>query len=84
MDVKTGQVLWQKNLAPPEEDYGTRGGGLGYAFGILYVTTGFAEVSALNAKNGDLRWKTKVNSPIRAAPTIFKNYLFRICYGFGT
>ena len=78
LDVKTGQVLWQKTLAPPEEDYGTMGGGLGYAFGVLYVTTGFAEVIALNAKNGDLIWKTKVNSPIRAAPTIFKNYLFAV------
>ena len=77
-DVKTGKVLWQKGLAPPEEDYGTMGGGLGYSLGVLYVTTGFAEVIALNAQNGELIWKRKVNSPIRAAPTIFKEYLFAV------
>ena len=77
-DVKTGEVLWQKGLTPPEEDYGTMGGGLGYSLGVLYVTTGFAEVIALNAQNGELIWKRKVNSPIRAAPTIFKEYLFAV------
>lgn len=81
-DVTNGGAIWGVSLAVEDTssdwyfvssggdsaDEGF-GGGLAYADGRLYVTTGFGEVIALNASDGSRLWSKKTESPFRAAPT---------------
>ncbi|MBM3516089.1 MAG: pyrrolo-quinoline quinone, partial [Alphaproteobacteria bacterium] len=46
------------------------GGGLAYDDGKLFATGGYAQVLALDARSGRVLWRTPVEAPIRAAPTI--------------
>ncbi|MDP6804929.1 MAG: PQQ-binding-like beta-propeller repeat protein [Rhodospirillales bacterium] len=69
-DAKSGQRLWQTELTPEdEEDEGHFGGGITLAGGLAYVTTGFAQVIALDVSNGAVVWRRSMESPMRAAPT---------------
>lgn len=66
-----GQVLWTRAVAPASD--GPRegaGGGLAYAGGVLFVTTGYGRVMALDAATGQERWTQKLEAPGGAAPTV--------------
>ena len=81
-DVSSGGEIWGVSLAvedtssdwyffssggdTADEGYG---GGLAFADGRLYVTTGFGEVVALDARNGGRLWTKKTESPFHTAPT---------------
>jgi len=66
----TGEEVWRHELKVPDEDEDTFGGGLAYAFGRLYVTTGFGEVVALDATTGKPVWTQSLSGPVRSAPTV--------------
>ena len=69
-DAQSGQRLWQTDLTPEEEeDEGHFGGGITHAGNLVYVTTGFAQVIALDVSNGAVVWQRSMESPMRAAPT---------------
>ena len=78
LNFNNGNRLWHLNLTPDDEDDGHIGGGLAYDNGILYVTTGFAKVFALDAKSGKLIWKRKLEAPLRAPPTVRGGRIFII------
>ena len=68
-----GKELWEVEIAelfPGEEDDGLFGGGLAVEEGRLYVTTGFAQVLAFDAKTGAEIWRSPTPTPMRAAPTV--------------
>ncbi|MEQ9528124.1 MAG: PQQ-binding-like beta-propeller repeat protein [Parvibaculaceae bacterium] len=44
------------------------GGALAVAQGRLFVSTGAAEILALDARDGTELWRTRVDTPVRAAP----------------
>ncbi len=67
--VERGRTLWRQDLEPEDEDDGYFGGGLAFDNGRLFVSTGFAEVIALNAADGQVIWRRRVPAPMRAAPT---------------
>ncbi|GAB6054043.1 PQQ-like beta-propeller repeat protein [Magnetospira thiophila] len=67
-DEKTGDVLWRRDLTPDDEDDAHIAGGLAYYRGGLFVTTGFAEVFAINAVSGKVFWRYRASAPMRAAP----------------
>ncbi len=69
-DTAKGKRLWRISLDIPDWDSEAFGGGLAYDSGRLYVTTGFGDVVALNAEDGAVVWRTKVLSPVRAAPLV--------------
>jgi outer membrane protein assembly factor BamB len=69
LNLKGGGEIWQYEPNVPDEDEDTFGGGLAYDNGRLYVTTGFGDVMALDAKSGTLVWREKAAGPIRSAPT---------------
>jgi outer membrane protein assembly factor BamB len=46
------------------------GGGLAYANGRVYVTTGFGEIMALDAASGDVIWRVQNNIAFSNAPTV--------------
>jgi outer membrane protein assembly factor BamB len=69
--TRAGQVAWTRSLVPAGQvpDAGP-GGGLAFAGGVLYVTTGFGEVFALDPRGGGTLWQRTLEAPVRNAPTV--------------
>ena len=76
--AEDGAVVWQSDIELPEEDDGNWGGGVAYDLGRVYAGTGFAQVVALDAKTGNVLWRTPVSAPMRAAPTAFGGQVYAI------
>ena len=76
-DVANGDRKWRYDLTP-DDDKGTavRGGGIAYDDGRLFAATGAGELWALDAKSGGFFWKARLDSPLRAAPTIYGGRVF--------
>ena len=78
-NIRNGDRLWRRELVPNDEDDGHfLGGGLAYENGLVFATTGFAEVVAVNAQSGRDVWRTHVDAPIRSAPTVSGGRVFVI------
>jgi outer membrane protein assembly factor BamB len=67
-----GQVAWRRSLVPADQrpDSGP-GGGLAVANGVLFVTTGFGDVWALDPRTGGTVWTRRLDAPIQAAPVVY-------------
>jgi outer membrane protein assembly factor BamB len=52
------------------------GGGVSYADGRVYATTGLGEVAALDATNGSQIWRVKPSGPLRGSPTIANDAIY--------
>jgi outer membrane protein assembly factor BamB len=65
-----GERLWRIDLGPEEAGGGSFGGGVAYDEGKLYITTGYAQVVALNAATGAELWRKPLPAPVRGAPTV--------------
>jgi outer membrane protein assembly factor BamB len=74
-DAETGNLVWRARLAPKDAD-GILGGGLAWNNGKVYVTTGFADVIALDGATGRELWRRRVSGPLRAAPTVYSGRVF--------
>jgi outer membrane protein assembly factor BamB len=70
LNAATGGTVWRTNILPKDESQGDVGGGVGYAGGVVYVSTGAAEVLALNAADGAIVWRAPLDAPARGSPTI--------------
>lgn len=75
-DVTTGNKLWGRDLRGGEDSDSTLGGGLAVEAGKVYVTTGFAQVLAVDAATGKILWRRNVSAPIRSAPTVAEGRVF--------
>lgn len=79
-----GTRIWQRDLQPDVRDPKARrfnifartnpanigfGGGVAFADGRLFVTSGFGFVAALDAATGELLWQYDAPSPMRNPPT---------------
>ena len=73
---QTGRRLWQASVRHEVEEEPVISGGLAYSGGVLYVTSGYNEVLALNPENGDIYWRSTISAPSRAAPTIQNGRVF--------
>lgn len=69
--TRGGQIAWSRSVVPEGQvpDGGT-GGGFAEAGGVLFVTTGFGEVLALDPASGGTIWRKTLDAPIRAAPAV--------------
>ncbi len=76
-DAADGRRLWQTSLTPDEED-NTFGGGIAHGGDSVFVTTGFAQVIALDQDSGEERWRTNMPGPMRSAPTVSAGRVFVI------
>ena len=78
LNIANGDMLWRVRLKPKNkrDDDEMTSGGIALANGRLYVSTGFAEVFALDASNGREIWRRTLNGPMRSAPTVFKGRIF--------
>ena len=75
-DAAGGDEIWQIDLENEDEDEGFFGGGIAYDEERIFVTTGFAEVFALDAPSGAILWQSRVAAPIRAAPAVSSGRVF--------
>lgn len=67
----SGALAWSTDLTPPNERPGdATGGGLAYAGGTLYVSSGFGVVTALDARSGAVRWRQKLDATGSGTPTV--------------
>ncbi|KIC42283.1 quinoprotein [Ruegeria sp. ANG-R] len=74
-----GQVAWSTNLIPPnEKDDDATGGGLAYADGVLYVSSGFGRLTALDAKTGAQKWQKRLNATGSGAPLVSGGILYLV------
>lgn len=73
---QTGELLWNSNIKPESEKESVISGGIAFAGDVLYVTSGYNEVLALNPNNGEIYWRTAISAGSRAAPTIHNGRVF--------
>lgn len=72
-----GAALWKADLTPPSDNADdASGGGLAYADGQVYVTTGFGELVALDAASGAVKWRQKFDVAIGGAPTVSSGLVY--------
>lgn len=74
--TEDGKRRWSVSVANPEEDDEVISGGISSDGGIVYVTAGYDEVVAVDGQKGDIKWRAKLASPSRAAPTIAAGRVF--------
>lgn len=66
-----GGRVWSVDLRPAAETGASAsGGGLAYEGNRVFVTTGYGELVALDARTGGIVWRQKVEAPISGAPTV--------------
>ncbi len=73
-----GRLFWRTDLEDIEDDSGAFGGGLAYDDGKVFVTTGFARIFALDARNGQVLWEAQAPGPMRSAPVVDGGRLFAV------
>ncbi len=72
-----GATLWARKLVPAsDKDKDASGGGLAFADGTIFATTGFGELFALEATSGKIIWRQKLDAPLTAAPTVHDGLVY--------
>lgn len=66
-----GQLLWQAKLVPAADDDGqATGGGLAYDDGVIYVSSGFGVLTALDAGTGAQIWRQELDATGSGQPRV--------------
>jgi len=72
-----GEPVWSRDLVPPsDQKEDATGGGLAFANGTLYATTGFGALTAMQASDSSVIWQQKLDSAVTSAPTVYKNHVY--------
>jgi outer membrane protein assembly factor BamB len=74
--VANGAREWQVDTRGEKDRSDNVGGGLAVDQGTLYAVNGLAELVALDAAKGTVRWRTDTGTPARSAPTVADGRLF--------
>lgn len=74
--VQDGKQLWAVDARKIGEKESGIAGGVAFSGGVLYVSAGFNEIVAVNPANGEIYWRTPIDSPSRSAPTINEGRVF--------
>ena len=75
-DVGSGSRIWRTDTQDDKDRSTNVGGGVAAVDGVVYATTGRADVLALDAATGAIRWRKPLGAPARSAPTIVDGRLF--------
>ncbi|MBN8897190.1 MAG: PQQ-like beta-propeller repeat protein, partial [Rhodospirillales bacterium] len=76
--LSNGSRLWRFDTKPEDSDSTNTGGGLAVEQGTLYAVNGIAELVALDATKGTVKWRRNIAVPARSAPTVAEGRLFLI------
>ncbi|MEL7256000.1 MAG: PQQ-binding-like beta-propeller repeat protein [Pseudomonadota bacterium] len=74
-----GEVIWTRDLTPPNDNRGDgSGGGMAYNDGVLFVSSGFGRLTALNAGTGQEIWQQNLRTTGTGAPTVFGGLVYLV------
>ena len=76
LNLKTGDIVWQKPTSPEEHAHDTLGGGIAVDNGVVYATTSFGEVVALKADAGEEIWRKSGYAPFRSSPSVKDGHVY--------
>ncbi len=76
--VEKGKRLWRVEREPVKRDWEAFGGGLAFAGGKLYVSTGYGRLAAMNPEDGTAIWQHDLPGPVRAAPLVMDGMVFAV------
>jgi outer membrane protein assembly factor BamB len=68
-DLRNGARIWRTETRAKKNRSTNLGGGIAWNNGTVYVSTGRADVLALDAAKGSVRWRVQIDMPARSAPT---------------
>lgn len=72
-----GVTIWSRNLTPGSDGANdASGGGIAASGGRVFVTTGFGEVTMLDATTGGEIWTQDLDAPGASAPTVFGDLVY--------
>jgi outer membrane protein assembly factor BamB len=74
--LATGAALWRFDTREENDRSDNVGGGLAVDQGTLYAVNGLAELVALDAAKGTVRWRKGTGTAARSAPTVADGRLF--------
>ncbi|GFE64006.1 outer membrane protein assembly factor BamB family protein [Litoreibacter roseus] len=75
----SGASLWSRGLVPAVDDAReATGGGLAVGEGLLFATTGFGELFAINPETGATVWRQRLDAPVTASPTVSDGLVYVI------
>lgn len=79
--LDNGRTLWKTEFRNPDErsDVGF-GGGVAYAGGTVYATSGFGYIGAFDATNGAEKWRYNAGVPFRGAPTVSDGRVYGVTH----
>lgn len=75
-DVANGGRIWRTDTQDDKDRSTNVGGGIAAVNGVVYATTGRADVLALDAGTGAIRWRKQLGVPARSAPTVADDRLY--------
>jgi outer membrane protein assembly factor BamB len=70
VSLNSGERQWHTRTRPKHVTVTNIGGGIGYDSGVIYASTGYSELLALDAASGRINWRQPLDFPARSAPTI--------------
>ncbi|MHA6262243.1 PQQ-like beta-propeller repeat protein [Arenibacterium sp. CAU 1754] len=74
-----GAVAWSTDLIPVTDDEEqATGGGMAYDKGVLYVSTGYGRLTALDAANGAVRWTQRLEATGSGTPLIHDGLIYLV------
>lgn len=77
LSTANGGTVWSLDVTPAGEAAGgAGGGGLAYGAGMLFVTTGFGELLAVNPASGGVVWRQRFDGPVSGAPAVVGNSVY--------
>lgn len=76
INTANGDIVWEYDARVPDDDDEAFGGGIAYANGVLFISTGFADVVSVDAETGKERWRKRLSGPMRAAPAVADGRVF--------
>jgi outer membrane protein assembly factor BamB len=71
-----GQKRWSVDVRDITEKDPVISGGIAADGGFVYVTAGYDELLCVDSQKGDIKWRAKLTSPSRAAPTVIGGRVF--------
>lgn len=75
-DAGTGRQAWSLSTQESEDRSTNVGGGIASDGGVVYAATGRADLLALDAATGAVKWRVRLPAGARAAPTVAAGKLF--------
>jgi len=75
-DTAAGGRVWRFDTRKEDDDSTNVGGGLALDQGTLYAVNGLADIVALDAAKGSVRWRGSIGAPTRSAPTVVEGRIF--------